>query len=101
MHLAGVVDEASAECLSTQLGAFVAEQLGAAVRFSRSLAAEYWRYYYGSQDARYRSSDCRSGGALDLFPGRSGWPTPVAYPPSVREAIERFLMLDAAARSVP
>jgi hypothetical protein len=90
MHLAGVVDEATAECLATQLGAFVVAGLGAGTRFSRSLASEYWRFYYPSQDPRYRSAQCRSGGKLDLFPSRPGWPTPESYPPSVRRNIERF-----------
>ena len=101
MHLSGVVDEAAAECLSTQLGAFVATRLGAPRGFSRSLAAEYWRYYYRDQDPRYLSPACRSGGTLDLFPGRVGWPTPVSYPRDVHAAIDRFVALDSTAHSTP
>jgi hypothetical protein len=90
MHLAGVVDEARAECLAVQLDAFVAAHLGATTRFARSLAREYWRYYYPSQDRRYRSAECRDGGTLDLFPSRYGWPTPGTYPSHPARSIHRF-----------
>jgi hypothetical protein len=90
MHLAGVVDEAEAECLATQLGAFVASSLGASTGFARSLAGEYWAYYYRSQDRRYLSSECRDGGVLDLFPRRRGWPSPRSYPTHLARAIESF-----------
>jgi hypothetical protein len=92
MHLAGIVDEAQAECLAAQLGAFVAVSLGAKPRFARSLAREYWSYYYPSQDRRYRSAECRDGGKLDLFPSRRGWPTPDAYPSSPAWSIHRFVV---------
>jgi hypothetical protein len=91
MHLAGVVGEAQADCLAAQLDAYVAADLGASMTFARSLAREYWRYYYPSQDARYRSADCRSGGALDLFPNRAGWPTPDAYPQDPALSIAHYL----------
>jgi hypothetical protein len=87
MHLAGVVDEAAADCLALQLDAYVAVRLGATASFARSLAREYWRIYYPAQDARYRSSQCRDGSALDLFPDRTGWPTPSRYPADVAGAV--------------
>jgi len=90
MHLAGVIEEAPADCLGAQVGALVARMLGASSRFARGTALEYWRDYYRSQDPRYRSPDCRPGGRLDLFPDRLGWPTPNRYPPGVASAIERF-----------
>ena len=92
MHLAGVVDEAQAECLAAQVGALVAVGLGAEPGFARSLAREYWSYYYPSQDRRYRSAECRDGGKLDLFPSRRGWPTPDAYPSSPARSIHRFVV---------
>jgi len=90
MHLAGVVDEAPADCLGVQLDALVATRLGAAAPFARALAREYWRSYYPSQDRSYRSPECRNGRALDLFPGRSGWPAPETYPPRVSLRVRRF-----------
>ena len=87
MHLAGLVDEASADCLALQVDAFVAMRLGAGPTFARSLAGEYWRLYYPEQDTRYRSSDCRDGGALDLFRDRAGWPTPKRYPADLRRLL--------------
>jgi hypothetical protein len=96
MHLAGVVDEAHAECLAVQLDAFVAARLGATTGFARSLAREYWRYYYPSQDRRYRSAECRDGGTLDLFPSRHGWPTPGRYPSRPARSIHRFAVAGPA-----
>ena len=91
MHLANVIDEASADCLAMQVDAFVATKLGASPTFGRSLADEYWRLYYPEQPASYRSAECRPGGALDLFPQREGWPTPSRYPASLRPALAAFV----------
>jgi hypothetical protein len=90
MHLANVIDEASADCLAMQVDAFVAMKLGANATFGRSLADEYWRLYYPEQDASYRSFECRPGGALDLFPKRDGWPTPTRYPADLRRVVAAF-----------
>jgi len=76
MHLAGVVDEAVADCLAMQLDAVVARGLGASPTFGATLARDYWSQYYGAQDASYRSPDCRNRGRLDVFPNDAGWPTP-------------------------
>jgi hypothetical protein len=100
MHLAGIVDEAQADCLAAQLDALVAVGLGAGPGFARSLAREYWSYYYPSQDRRYRSADCRDGGKLDLFPTRRGWPSPDRYPSSLAHSIHRFVV-GAQAASEP
>ncbi len=96
MHLAGVVDEAEADCLAAQVDAFVATALGADPRFARSLAREYWAYYYRSQDRRYRSPNCHDGGTLDIFPEQKGWPTPGVYSSNLVSRIEAFV---AASRS--
>lgn len=87
MHLAGVIDESEAECFAVQADAYVTRRLGATPTFARSIAREYLVYYYPSQDRRYRSAECRDGGALDLFPARAGWPTPDRYPNSLAAAI--------------
>jgi hypothetical protein len=87
MHLAGIVDEATADCLATQVDAYVATRLGANAAFARSLAREYWKIYYPAQDARYRSSECRDGGAMDLFEADEHWPTPTRYPRAVARLI--------------
>jgi hypothetical protein len=99
MHLARVVDEAEAECLAVQIDALVAARLGASTTFARSLAREYWTYYYRSQDRRYQSRDCRDGGDLDLFRSRRGWPSPVTYPSDPASTIARFVDLHAGGRS--
>lgn len=99
MHLAGVVDEAQADCFGAQLDVLVAEGLGAESGFARSLAREYWAYYYGSQDRRYRSPECRDGGKLDLFPTRRGWPAPSTYPPNLARSIHRFVVAALASSS--
>jgi hypothetical protein len=90
VHLAGVVDEATADCLGMQLDAYVAQRLGASRDFARSLARQYWAYYYPSQEPAYRSAGCRDGRALDLFPELDGWPTPTAYPPDVQRRVASF-----------
>ena len=100
MHLAGVVDEAVSDCLAMQVDALVAARLGASAGFARSLASEYWRIYYPAQDARYRGTGCRDGGALDLFRDRSGWPTPSRYPSDVAPLIRTFSSNALAATSL-
>jgi hypothetical protein len=100
IHLAGVVDEATADCLGMQLDAYVAERLGATRAFARSLAREYWTYYYPSQEPSYRSPSCRDGRALDLFPDLQGWPTPDAYPPDLVRRVAAFAGAAATVASV-
>ena len=73
-HLAGVRDEAAADCFGLQRTAVAAEDLGAdpaeAERLARIALAE--RALTAPTD--YRSAECRDGGALDLDPGSSVWP---------------------------
>jgi hypothetical protein len=73
-HLAGIRDEAAADCYGLQRTAFVAESLGAdpakAERLARLAVAER----AVTAPADYRSSECHDGGALDLDPGSSVWP---------------------------
>ena len=90
IHLAGVVDEATADYLAMQVDAQVAQRLGAGRAFASSLAREYWRYYYPSQEGRYRSPSCRDGRAFDLFPDLPGWPTPAVYPLDFAQRVGAF-----------
>jgi hypothetical protein len=73
-HLAGVRDEAAADCYGLQRTALAAEDLGAgpadAERLARVALAE--RALTAPPD--YRSAECRDGGALDLDPASSVWP---------------------------
>ncbi len=73
-HLAGVRDEAAADCYGLQRTAFVAESLGAdpaeAQRLARLALAE--RALTAPTD--YRSSECHDGGALDLDLTSAVWP---------------------------
>ena len=65
MHLSGRLDEAVAECAAVQRDAHTARLLGAGDTDASELAAAYWRNIYPLMPDGYRSSDCRSGGAMD------------------------------------
>ena len=73
-HLAGVRDEAAADCFGLQRTAVVAEDLGAtpdeAARLARVALAER----AVTAPAEYRSAECHNGGMLDLDPWSSAWP---------------------------
>jgi hypothetical protein len=75
-HLAGVRDEATAECYAYQTDAAVAEEFGATPSVARRVAAYLLSQGTRSTLPEYRiSSDCRSGGKLDLHPGTAAWPS--------------------------
>ncbi len=78
MHVRGIVNEAAAECYAMQVFASVAERLGVPTTRAREMASDYWRDVYPQRppESAYRSSECRDGGALDLAPTSSSWPTP-------------------------
>jgi hypothetical protein len=73
-HLAGVRNEAEADCFGLQRTAFVALELGAdpadAQRFAQVALADRAR----TAPPAYRSPACYDGGPLDLDPGSSVWP---------------------------
>jgi hypothetical protein len=73
-HLAGVRDEAAAECYATQSVDFVAEQLGASAAEAKIVGIWAARTSPKTHPAEYHSQECRSGGALDLEPGTAAWP---------------------------
>jgi len=73
-HIKGVRDEAVAECTAVQLNYLVAEKLGATPEQARELQRRYFVEDYPRQSSDYISSDCREGGALDIFPDRTEFP---------------------------
>ena len=80
VHLHGFYDEELTDCAAIQITAWVAMALGADEAFARSLAREYWTDFHLPRTGAYQSVACHDGGSLDLFPDRSGWPTPTQYP---------------------
>jgi hypothetical protein len=75
-HLAGVLPEAQAECISVQRTAETARLLGATPAQADALAATYWEEVYPDMSADYRSDECKDGGAMDLHPDDTSWPSP-------------------------
>lgn len=73
-HLAGVRDEAAADCYGLQRTAFVAERLGADPAEAQRLARLALAERAITAPADYRSSECHDGGALDLDPDSPVWP---------------------------
>jgi hypothetical protein len=73
-HLAGVRDEAAADCYGLQRTAFVAESLGADPVKAKQLARLALAERAVTAPADYRSPECRDGGALDLDPASTVWP---------------------------
>jgi len=73
-HLRGVTSEAVTECSSLQTLAWTARRLGATEAQGRGLARLQLETGYPLMPDRYRSGDCRDGGALDLRPGDPAWP---------------------------
>jgi hypothetical protein len=73
-HLAGVRDEAEADCYGLQRTAVAAEGLGADPAEAERLARIALAERAITAPADYRSPECRNGGALDLDPRSSAWP---------------------------
>ena len=73
-HLAGIRDEAAADCYGLQRTAFVAESLGADPAEAERLARLALAERAITAPADYRSSECHDGGTLDLDPASSVWP---------------------------
>lgn len=73
-HLAGVRDEAAAECYAIQTVDFVTEKLGSTSAQGRIVSAWAARTSARTHPAEYHSQECRRGGALDLEPGTPAWP---------------------------
>lgn len=73
MHMAGITDEARAECLAMQRDAKTARLLGASPQAAANLARRYWREFYPRMSDDYRSAGCRPGGALDQASPDAPW----------------------------
>jgi hypothetical protein len=73
-HLAGVRDEAAADCYGLQRTAVVAEGLGADPAEAQRLALIALEERAVTAPPEYRSPECHDGGALDLDPTSSAWP---------------------------
>ncbi|HET9658293.1 MAG TPA: hypothetical protein VFP72_23275 [Kineosporiaceae bacterium] len=65
MHVAGILDEARAECAALQRDARLARALGATPEQALDLARRYWRQVYPQLSDAYRSTACRPAGELD------------------------------------
>ncbi len=64
-HMAGITDEAIAECGAMQRDARTAQLLGADPTQAQRLARQYWLTVYPRMADDYRSSQCQPGGSLD------------------------------------
>jgi hypothetical protein len=73
MHMAGITDEARAECAAMQRDEHMAELLGAHPAEARALADRYWRTDYPNMPDGYRSADCHAGGPMDEHLGNGPW----------------------------
>lgn len=72
-HLAGIQDEAKADCYAFQRVEFAALQLGAEPLRAEALAHRAYVDRQETAPADYRSYECRNNGALDLSPSPD-WP---------------------------
>jgi hypothetical protein len=73
-HLAGVRDEAQAQCYALQTNAATAQRLGADPADAAAVAAFVLREVQPALPADYRTRDCFDGGPLDLAPRSAAWP---------------------------
>jgi hypothetical protein len=74
MHVAGIRNEAIAECYGMQRIRAAAVGLGRTAHEGRYLATLFWRHWYPWIPPGYRSRACRNGGRLDLRPRSDLWP---------------------------
>jgi hypothetical protein len=73
MHVAGSVDEATAECAALQRDTRTAMLLGATTDQARALARHYLLTVYPTLPDTYRSPACVAGGGLDEHLENSPW----------------------------
>jgi hypothetical protein len=73
MHMAGITDEARAECLAVQRDAKTARLLGASPEEAADLARRYWRTFYPRMRDEYVTPECRPGGQLDQASPDAPW----------------------------
>jgi hypothetical protein len=73
MHMAGITDEAAAECAAVQRDVSLDELLGATPADARALAENYWTSQYPRLPDGYHSPHCRAGGTLDEGRADAPW----------------------------
>jgi hypothetical protein len=73
-HLAGVRNEAAAECYGLQATALAASSLGAPAGYAQTLEDYTFWNVRPPIDGGYFSAECKDGGKLDLRPGDHRWP---------------------------
>jgi hypothetical protein len=73
-HLAGIRDEAKAECFAVQRAVATMTSLGATKSDAVRQVKTYLASVYPRHTEAYRSDQCRSGGAMDLTPKDGIWP---------------------------
>jgi hypothetical protein len=78
MHMAGITDEAEAECAAVQRDAVTAEALGADPVAAHALARIYWITDYPLMPDNYRSTGCAAGGSLDEHLPDPPWAPPTS-----------------------
>jgi hypothetical protein len=76
MHMAGIVEEARAECAAVQRDARTARLLGASAADARVLAGRYWRTVYPLMPESYRTPECGPGRSLDEAGPDAPWTAP-------------------------
>ena len=74
MHMHGWADEATAQCYAIQEDAWTTRQLGGTPEEGRAVAAFILAMQPG-MPTEYQSGACQAGGALDLHPETSEFPT--------------------------
>jgi hypothetical protein len=52
----------------------LARLLGTSQSYADLLAHAFWTALYGFNTPKYKSAECRDGGALDLHPASDVWP---------------------------
>jgi hypothetical protein len=72
-HMAGITDEALADCSAMQRDAWTARLLGASPEEASRLALFYWRVDYPRMPEAYVSSDCGPGKSLDEHLAEPPW----------------------------
>ena len=73
-HLRGERGEAAAQCYALQTNADTALRLGASPAEAQAIASFILRKVQPALPSDYRTSGCRDGGPLDLYPERTAWP---------------------------
>ena len=74
-HLRGVANEARTQCYAVQTTEAVARRLGVAPRDARAIALRVAADDSRTPVGEYHSAECRPGGAYDLRPDTTAWPS--------------------------